>query len=446
MPSYSAKPVLYFLLALALARGLVYASFVPPWQAPDEPAHFERAKAALAADDWAATSRTGPYWYAELPRSMLTFAVYDFLDTPRKYYSPHDYINRHVPLYQEGYQGLYGSQPTYALIGWPLLWAGHQDMTLQMYLVRLNTVLMNVGIILLAWLTVRLIFPRDKFLQVGVPALILFNPQHTHLLSTINNGNLAELLSTAALYFMVRTIIKGFSWLNLVAILIFMIMAMWTKATAFFLPFALAVAALFYLWQYRRYWRWALSASLISAGVLYYFAPERLRRLLVSAWQLIIAGDFYLDPIVPKDLFRSFWAMPGWTIFYIHPLWYQIIGGLCLLAIAGLVWLTVQKWPLRRAEAFQSRWQAVAMLAVAALTAIGILLTWEGLNSSIVARQGRSIYPVMVPVTLLLALGWRQFIPRDWRGVSLAAMLSAFFLFDAMVLFHYLIPFFYSRY
>lgn len=442
----STKPILYVLLALALIRGLVYASFVPPWQAPDEPAQFERAKAALSATDWTATAQTGPGWYADLTRSLFAFDIYDYLDTPRRAYSPDDLINKHIMLYQTAYKGQYGSRPMYALIGWPLLLAGQQDLSLQLFLVRLNTVLMNMGIIWLAWLITRTIFPGDTFLAIGVPALILFNPQHTHLLSTVNNGNLAELLATAALYFVVQGLMRGFSWPNLAAMLLLTTAAMWTKATAYFLPVAMGVVALIFLWHYRKQWRWGLPAGLITAGLLYTFAPTRLKALVERAWNQLATGDFYLDPIVPQDLFRSFWAMPGWTIFYIHPWWYQLIGIFCLLAIGGLAWLVISKWPGLRAGQYHRQLQALLVMVVAIVTAIGVLLAWNALSFSIVYRQGRSIYPVMVPIALLSMLGWRQLIPARWRSTGLLALVSAFFLFDSMVLFHYLIPFFYARY
>jgi hypothetical protein len=442
----SAKPVLYFLLALALGRGLLYASFVPPWQAPDEPPQFERAKAALTTADWNSTAQNGPEWYAELTKSLFAFGFYDYLDTPRLAYTPDDLVNRHIALYQEAYGGLYGSRPMYALIGWPLFLARNQNITLQLYLARLNIVLMNVGIIWLAWLICRAIFPRDNFLAVGVPALILFNPQHTHMLSTVNNGNLAELLAAAALYFLVRGIIRGFSWVNLGLVLLFSAAAVWTKATAYFLPAAIGTVGLFYLWQYRRHWRWFLPALLGLAAAAYLLAPARLKILVRDSWIYWQTQGFVLDPIVPQDLYRSFWAMPGWTIFYLHPLWYQLIGLFCGLALAGLLLAVI----IHRQKFFSGQYrpqlQALTVLAVAAFAAIGILLAWNGLTHSIVYRQGRSIYPVIIPLSLFLMLGWRQLIPPAWRQAGLAALVSAFFLFDTLVLFHYIIPFFYSRY
>jgi hypothetical protein len=193
---FSTQPILYLLLALALVRGIIYASLVSPWQAPDEPGQFERARAALTAAEWNSTSANGPAWYEELLQSLFTFDFWDFLDDNRPAYAPNSPLNLYIVPYHEVYEGLYGSRPAYALLGWPLFLARDQDITLQLYLVRLNTVLLNLGVILLAYQMARTIFPRDLFLALGVPAIIVFNPQHTHLLSTVNNGSLAELLAT----------------------------------------------------------------------------------------------------------------------------------------------------------------------------------------------------------------------------------------------------------
>ena len=45
MLAKSYRQTLALLVALALIRGLIYLSVFPPWQAPDEPAHFEVVRA-----------------------------------------------------------------------------------------------------------------------------------------------------------------------------------------------------------------------------------------------------------------------------------------------------------------------------------------------------------------------------------------------------------------
>lgn len=440
------KSLLYIILLLALVRGIIYASLVPPWQAPDEPAQFERVRASLSSVDWQSTSANAPSWYDDLIRSLFTFNFWDFIDAPRLAYEPNLPANYYLPLYNEIYEGLYGSRFAFVLMGWPLFMVRNQDVALQLYLIRLNTVLMNVGIIFLAFLIVQTIFPDELFLTLGVPLLILFNPQHTHLLSTVNNGNLAELLATASLYFLVRGVGQGFNWQNILAILIFAIAAMWAKATAYFLPFAIATVGLFYLWRYQRHWIGLFPIAIILAGGTFYFAPARLKILMSWAWQGLKSGNFYLDSIVPLDLFRSFWAMPGWTMVVLHPFWYQLLAVASILAIVGLIALLFTKYQLIFSKQFQPRIQALIVLTVSAVMAVGVLLAWNAISHSIVYRQGRSIYPVIVPIYLLLMLGWRQLIPPQWRQFALLVIAMAFFSFDSLVLFNYMLPFFYARF
>lgn len=439
------KLILYSLLALALVRGLIYGAVVPPWQAPDEPAQFERVKASLSAADWNSNSQNGPAWYDELSKSLFTFRYWDFVDASRPSYAPNS-IGRYIALYQEIYQGLYGSRGAYVVMAWPLFLAPHQDITLQLYLVRMNMVLMNVVVIFLAYLIVRTIFPGDTFLVLGTPLIILFNPQHTHLMSTVNNGNLAELLATTVLYFMVAGIMQGFSLLKIFAMLSLSLVAMWTKATAYFLPLAIGSLMLFYLPAYRRHWRWLLLSGAILAVLVYFFIPQRLILLLASFGALASSGNFfYLDPLVPIDLFRSFWAYPGWMILQLHPFWYQLLFLSCLLALIGLLGL-LAKGRLGYAPSRRLQFRVLLVLAIAVASSIVTILAWNAVTQSIVYRQGRSIYPVIVPISLFLMLGWRQLIPAGWRRFSLLALTVGLSLFDSLVLFGYIIPFFYSNY
>ncbi|MDY6868507.1 MAG: hypothetical protein SVT56_11530, partial [Chloroflexota bacterium] len=399
----------------------------------------------LTAREWRSTSANAPAWYDDLVQSLFTFKFWDFVDAPRRPYSPDLPTNLYVGLYQEIYEGTYGSRPAYALIGWPLFFVQDQDIMLQLYLVRLNTILMSVGVVYFSYLITRLIFPTDPFLFLGVPLLILFNPQHTHLLSTVNNGNLAELLATAALYFLVRGIIKGFTWGGGIGIVLLSVAAMWTKATAYFLPFAIGSIGLFYLWRYKNHWRWLVPSFVLIAGSTFFFMPARLKQLIIWAWWGVRAGNFYLDPIVPIDLFRSFWAMPGWTSLSLHPIWYQILLICSALALIGLIILFIRKYRYLSTPPYQARFQALTVLLVAAIVAISVLLAWNTITQTIVYRQGRSIYPVIVPLSIFLILGWRQFIPSDWWKEAFLALSIGFFLFDSMVLFNYIIPFFYSQ-
>jgi hypothetical protein len=439
------QSILYLILALALIRGLIYASVMPPWQAPDEPAHFERAKAALSTEEWLNTSADGPAWYTELRDSLLTFEFLSYT-LGRVQNSTEATLNSYFDLYHGLYGGLYGNRLTYAVMGFPLFLAPNQDIVLQLYLVRLNTILMAIAIIFLAYRITQTIFPDDHFLIWGVSLLILFNPQHTHMLSTVNNGNLAELLATATLYGITWGLRRGFSVLNVLATLGLALAAMWTKPTAYFLIIPLACLGGLFLWRYRRQWPWLLLTTIILAGLAYFLAPARLTDLLTRAWASLIQGELALNPIVMPDIFRSFWAMPGWAILRLPSVWYQILSGFCLLALSGLIKWVLTQGPTLKLKQFQSQGQTLLIFGLAVGTAIGIQVGWHILTGSLLYRQGRSLYPVIVPIAIFLMLGWQQLLPLAWRKTGLLGLTLVFFLFDSLVLFSYIIPFFYSRY
>jgi hypothetical protein len=443
----SYKPILCFLLAAVVARGALYSAIIPPWQSPDESAQFERTKAALTQADWNSTSENEPAWHNELVESLFRYHYWDFhwWGPPPKPYSAESRLGDYIVLYQEMYTGenQYGSRPAYFLMGLPLLWAGGQDMVVQLYLVRLYTVLMNVAVVWLAYLTSRTLFPDDVFVSLGVPILIAFIPQHTQSFATVNSGNLAELLTTLAFYGLVKGIVAGFSWPRLLAVFLISVAAMWTKATAYFLVVVLGSAGILSVWPYRRRWRWIVLAALALGGGAYYFGPSRLRYLANVAWYLLRRENLYLNPAVLTSLFRSFWAYLGSMMVRLHPFWYWVLLAACLLAVGGLVaWLVSQRSVLFSAP-FRPRLKALLVMAIAVGAATSIVLGESAVTGTNIYNQGRIIYPVIVPISLFLLLGWRQLIPVRWRGFGLLAMTSLLFLFDAMVLMDYALPFFY---
>src|SRR5262245_47018397 len=166
-PASTYNSIIYLALILAFVQGAIYAAVVPPWQAPDEPAHFERVRAALVTEEWQAT-KGDPAWYIELRDSLYIFGFGNYI-IDKVAYKPDQSLREYIGLYHEIYGGLYSSRPAYAAMGAPLFVLPNQDITLQLYLARLNTVLMGVAIIFLAYLTVRLAFPVQPFLYLGVP-------------------------------------------------------------------------------------------------------------------------------------------------------------------------------------------------------------------------------------------------------------------------------------
>jgi hypothetical protein len=308
---------------------------------------------------------------------------------------------------------------------------------------RLWAVLFNGVIVALSFVLVRTIFPRDQFLQLGVPLLIIFNPQHTHMQAAVYNGSLAELLSLAALLLMVSTVTRGFGWLKLAGALLFALLAMYSKATAYFLLGVLPLFAVFLLWPYRRRWPWLLPIVLLAVGLVWLAAPERITVLFADGWSWASKSGFNLNPVVPRVMFGSFWALLGWLSLQLDRLWYLLLMLAAAGSGVGLALLLVRHGRKLVMPRYRPQVKALALLAVAAAVAVAIPLLWSGITGTVTYRQGRSIYPVIAPLYLFFMLGWRQLIPAGWRPVGLLAIAAALFLFDGMVLVYYAVPFFY---
>lgn len=435
--------LLALLLAITLVRGVLYTSLIPPWQVPDEPAQFERARAALSTADWANTPQNRPHWYPDLAKLLFEFGFWDHIPEPRPAAMDRP-LAEYIDLYHDVYGGLYGSRPAFFALGWPALLAPNADLIIQLYLMRLWTVLLNVAIVALAFLLTKTIFPHDRFLQFGVPLLIVFNPQHTHMQAAVYNGSLAELLSLAALWLMVSTVINGFGWLKLAATLLLALLAMYSKATAYFLLGVLPLFALFLLWPYRRRWPWIFPIVLLVVGGGWLAAPERITVLFAEGWSWASSSGFNLNPVVPRVMFGSFWALLGWLSLQLDRFWYLllmlVVGG----SGVGLALLMVRHARKLLAPRYRPQVKALALLVVAVAVAVAIPLLWSGITGTVTYRQGRSIYPVIAPLYLFFLLGWRQLIPAGWRPVGMLAITAALFLFDGLVLIYYAVPFFYS--
>ncbi|MDM8527919.1 hypothetical protein QUF58_06840 [Anaerolineales bacterium HSG24] len=459
--------VMAILLALALVRGIIYASIVPPWQAPDEPAHFERAKAAFNTIEWVGSTEQ-PVWYDNIRDSLFTFRFWHYA-LPHQHPAPDQPLNHYIQLYHEVYGGLYSSRVAYLIIGLPIIMTSNQPIVLQLYAMRLYTVLFGVLMVWLGYLLTKTIFPNDLFLSLGVPILITFTPQHTHLLSTVNNGNLAEVLATVSLLLLVRGVMAGFSWSLGGVIIVVAIFAMWTKATTYFLIFPLIVIGSLYLLRYRRHWHWLLPLGFIIISVVYYFIPTRLLVLIGWGWQHLMKSDLYMEPTYLSHIFRSFWAMPGWLHLRLNPFWYKIVLGFVGVGVGGLLIrlgrLAYQKfrttsdelpnhfvrrlvlvWQQQCSPQQQRQLLALAILALAILSAVSIQIGWHIITGSMAYHQGRSIYPVIVPLYLFLLLGWQQVIPASKQPLGLITLTTLFILFDGLVLFNYIIPFFHTSY
>jgi hypothetical protein len=168
--------------------------------------------------------------------------------------------------------------------------------------------------------------------------------------------------------------------------------------------------------------------------------PARLTRYLrlrEIAWIWRSGRLFEPPPLgwgLARIFFISFWGEFGYMSL---PLvgakpWDPWEGALWLVCAGGLLgtigWLARAGRPL---------WRRRAVALLIALLLAGLLFPLLNAYTQTrdqVIQQGRYLFPALVPIAILLSLGWRTLVPARWRGAALAVWAAWWVLFAAAAL------------
>jgi 4-amino-4-deoxy-L-arabinose transferase-like glycosyltransferase len=116
--------------------------------------------------------------------------------------------------------------------------------------------------------------------------------------------------------------------------------------------------------------------------------------------------------------FRSFWGQFGWMGVLLDMRLYQVMAILSALALVGfLLWAVRIQRNRDRAAAWQ--WAAGGLLALSGLFTLAAYIWY---NTSLLQHQGRYLFSALVPISLAVALGWREVLRRE-RVLLLAVLL-----------------------
>ena len=405
------KLVPLFLVLLGyLFVAALYAINVPPWQAPDEPAHYNYIRQLAGGT---------------LP--IIAAGDYDqaYLDEIRgAQFAPQYPIE---PIEYEDWQ-----PPLYYLLLAPVYKLSSGSLPA----LRLVSILFGAGIMVLAYGITRLLFPKQAWLALTTAVLVAFIPQHLSIMASLNNDSLAELLIAAVLYVLVwwtvRDMAKGSRQETAVLLLLGLLLGLGflTKGTNYLTA---PLIGLVLLWQYWPNWR-----SLIRAGLLV-FAPAFLlgalwwgRNLVVyggldflgkSAHDSVVVGQprtaewiarFGLAGTVEqfaRTTFNSFWGQFGWMAVPMPPRVYLLLLLLLGAAVTGLI-----VWAVYGRKQTEGRYGRIHLLLFLLL----LLMTASlhiGYNFTFVQRQGRYLYPALIPIALGMAVGlgmWLMLLIRPF--------------------------------
>jgi hypothetical protein len=215
---------LLLVLFVGIIQGAIYIRLVPPWQHYDEPGHVEFA---WLISDRLRIPEQGDYDQSmrrEMAASMIEYNFFNNLN-----FRP-NLLSQNEPIWI-GYSQI-SSQPLYyAFVALPLLFVRYADITFQLYLARIASLILYLVTIIAAYGIVREITPPEHPLRWMVPLTLPLLPGFVDLMTAVNDDVGATLAFSLFLWAGVRIILKGLSWLRVAALAITAIACAFTKAT-----------------------------------------------------------------------------------------------------------------------------------------------------------------------------------------------------------------------
>lgn len=425
-------------LAAYLAIALGYALTTPPWNNPDEPAHYNFV-ADVAATHQLPVMEPGDWNQALLNRLIASqFTVRAPLDSIR-------YESWQPPLYYLLALPVYGAEPGQAarlrgLREWDVVLGG---ITLVLaYAAALELFVRAPLPSLAGWSP-----GARSALAVAVPAVMAGIPMFTATAASVDNDVLANLMGAALILVLLRAARALPSWRGQLGLGVLLGLSLLTKLTlgAFVVLVPLAFAAA--TRRARMPWRTALRPTVaVFAIALLVMVPWLIREGLTYGWTDLLAQARHDQVVVgqpraqlsPAYLwhwtsvsFQSFWAQFGWMTIVapakLHAIWLAFTA----IGAAGLALLA------RRWIADPQRDARPVLLVAAFLAALAPDLYH---NLSFDQAQGRFVFVALVPICALLVLGWARLTPARARPWLVPALAAGLVLLNVYTLVRVVIP------
>ncbi len=447
---------LVLLLAAYVLLALVYVVSVPPWEAPDEPAHYRRVRSltcSLGLSSWNADSCKDEIVFGR----VATWSLHPGEDPPACVAVPQA-TERRVGgrrVWNEDYLLLSYQQfqPRFGHLAWvpwffltgprnPPIFvnAGYPDGGPGVFLheldadpalapsVRRLRVLRGFGLVfglltvLAAWKCGMILAPKQPGVALAAGSFVAFLPQFTFVSAYVNNDIVAAAASAWLTFGVVQRVVRGgpitSRWLA--GVLALLLLAVSARPNAAGLAGFTILGLLMVVWR-RRGWKLAVltaaaTSSLLLLGALvlrFFFEPFWI------TWSghfrgRLLGGDALSPWEAVRGLSRSLIGVFGWMDVSLPPAAYAAAGVLVLL-VGGAV---VFQW-LRPSPSLV-RQRAVPLL-VAGVLLIGVPAFLNAL--SVGQAQGRYLFPALVALAALGGLGTCGFLsPR--AGLQAAGVLA----------------------
>lgn len=500
------RKFLWVLLVLFLAKAIIFTFVFPPFSGHDEVAHFmylefldDHGRPPVIPDkeEWQAEyaqSRDQSLHDHMDPKlwqycNYVTADWYHGCDEARFDLSPVYAINLGTEVLPSGWVYTANHPPLYYLLMSPVFWLfSGAGLVVKLYALRLATIPLGLITVFFAYRTTKLIFPRDRFLAMLVPAFVAFQPQISYESAMLNNDILSIAFTSIIFYLLAVGLRRGFTWRLCVLTGFVFGLAMLSKNTSTVSGLIIAVAMVlgigirnWKVWIPRGALTVGVSGLLIWPWYLYMWttygdltALSRIQALQYwnygggpgrSVWSQLKDGNF------AWWRWKETWGEFGWRLIPLDDSLLQVILAVCVVGLAGVGWWAVQSQLVQRGRLISFRSEhgyfslpsvvsldepeqtakvddifrpdrvtkfAVLTLVIACLVAYYAILQF---GTTFSLTQARYFFPSVNAFAILVMLGYRALIPRRLHAYAEAAFLLAFFVLNIVIFSQYVIPY-----
>ena len=418
-----------------------YATLTPDWQVPDEPAHYNYVRQVaetgkiptIEQGDWnqeyldaLRANKFAPDLLAEFTTTQPAKNEYLFeLDLPLEvaHYdiTTVQYEDHQPPFYYVLQSGVYS--------------ASDGDLEAM----RFFSAILGLGAVICAWLIGRLNFPDKPWVSLTVAAIVAFIPQRLAMMSGVNNDALAESLAALVLLLVVYYVLKeSIDYRLPLAMGIIVGLVFLTKTTVYYVSGIAGLAILFRWWQDKWMFKFALqqiawfAIPALALGAIWWVHSVDVYGgtdfLGLARHDEVVVGQLRTEDYIAQQLggdevlyrenllrttFNSFWGQFGWMAVPMPEKVYEMIRYQLGIMLLGLLVTQIRpkKWQERTTTHY-------ALIGLFGLSIIFVILQFWIYNFTFVQFQGRYLYPALIPMAFLIALGigaWPEGFISKWR-------------------------------
>lgn len=465
-------------------KGILFVTFIPLGQGPDEPNHVihtllyaqPKDKDDKSSSWYPITRRSSRYYGDTDPVNdpyFWNYAIYDnvivekvfgilnknnfwnFVDIPPPF---------PVTLRDVQEQGLeeyiavrrYVTPVYFYLMSLPLRWLKIEGITNQWFFLRFISMIMGMGVVWFSYLTAKTVFRKHEntLIPLAVAAFVAFLPQFSFLSSVVSPDNLLFLCAAAMLYMVCISTQAEKKLRYFILIMLLSMMCCVIKEqgipVAVFAIFAISFIALssenanpveriYTIFQPIYVF---LMFIIFTGGIIYFFGDR------ASLGRLFDVGHarshkVFQTFLVPADYMRcfliwfvSFWFSYGWMVYKMSIAWYLVFGVITLITLTGLV-----KTILTKKDQEHMYRKCILLNIFFVLVSLVSVLIFYGPGHK--GMQARHFFAALPAISILMVTGMQGIVPKKYQNISMGIFVLFMIFVNIITVIKYIIPIYY---